>query len=152
MMIPEIISNFLLDCNMAVHSKCLQNIVAECHAKDDEVEIPPLFGSDLFEECEMEERSVPIIVQRCVEELEKRGLDFEGIYRKSGLQSQIRSFIDAHNTSKSRGADVDISSTVYPDPNVVTGALKQYFRSMPTPLTTYELYAELVQGASKLKQ
>ncbi|KAK9245320.1 hypothetical protein V1506DRAFT_538623 [Lipomyces tetrasporus] len=47
-----------------------------------------LFGVDIVKRTEMEGRRVPFIVTRCIQEVESRGMDFEGIYRKSGVKSQ----------------------------------------------------------------
>ncbi|KAK9352333.1 hypothetical protein V1523DRAFT_414264 [Lipomyces doorenjongii] len=47
-----------------------------------------LFGVDIVKRTETEGRSVPFIVTRCIQEVESRGMDYEGIYRKSGIKSQ----------------------------------------------------------------
>ncbi|KAK9361895.1 hypothetical protein V1504DRAFT_450603 [Lipomyces starkeyi] len=47
-----------------------------------------LFGVDIVKRTESEGRSVPFIVTRCIQEVESRGMDYEGIYRKSGIKSQ----------------------------------------------------------------
>ncbi|KAK9371022.1 hypothetical protein V1509DRAFT_615528 [Lipomyces kononenkoae] len=47
-----------------------------------------LFGVDIVKRVELEGRPVPFIVTRCIQEVESRGMDFEGIYRKSGIKSQ----------------------------------------------------------------
>ncbi|KAK9386802.1 hypothetical protein V1515DRAFT_603956 [Lipomyces mesembrius] len=56
-----------------------------------------LFGVDIVKRTESEGRSVPFIVTRCIQEVESRGMDYEGIYRKSGIKSQsdmIRSMFE----------------------------------------------------------
>ncbi|KAK7203790.1 hypothetical protein BZA70DRAFT_282098 [Myxozyma melibiosi] len=50
---------------------------------------PKLFGMDISERAAMEGRKIPMIITRCIEEVEVRGMDYEGIYRKSGIKSQI---------------------------------------------------------------
>ncbi|KAK9239960.1 hypothetical protein V1525DRAFT_261789 [Lipomyces kononenkoae] len=47
-----------------------------------------LFGVDIVKRVELEGRPVPFIVTRCIQEVESRGMDYEGIYRKSGIKSQ----------------------------------------------------------------
>lgn len=72
------------------------------------------------------------------------GMDMEGIYRKSGAASVIQTIRAAFE----RAAFEDSSFTYdLTDPDLdihaVTSTLKQYFRKLPNPLITYEVY-ELV--------
>lgn len=68
----------------------------------------------------------------------------EGIYRKSGSKTQT----DAVKEMFQRGDDSEISDQDF-DINAVASALKQYFRSLPTPLLTHVLYDRLIE-ATKL--
>ena len=38
---------------------------------------------------------------------------------------------------------------VYDDINIICGALKQYFRMLPIPVITFELYNKFIDAASK---
>ncbi|ETI20342.1 hypothetical protein G647_08376 [Cladophialophora carrionii CBS 160.54] len=99
-----------------------------------------LFGSELEQRAEFEKTTIPAIVKRCVEEVESRGMDVEGIYRKSGGNSQVQQVKDwFENPTK----DFDISDPDL-DIHAVTSGLKQYFRRLPTPLITYEVYDKLL--------
>ncbi|EEP78782.1 conserved hypothetical protein [Uncinocarpus reesii 1704] len=100
-----------------------------------------LFGSDLEQRLEVEKGVIPSIVTRCIEEVELRGMDVEGIYRKSGGSSQVQMVRDGFERSR----DFDISD---PDLDIhsVTSALKQYFRLLPTPLITYAVYDLLLDA------
>lgn len=68
------------------------------------------------------------------------GMDVEGIYRKSGGNSQVQQVRDAFehdpNTADISDPDLDI--------HAVTSALKQYFRKLPVPLITYDVYDQLL--------
>lgn len=64
----------------------------------------------------------------------------EGIYRKSGAASAIQIIRDGFEKSPS---DYDISDPDL-DIHAVTSALKQYFRKLPTPLITYEVYETVI--------
>jgi hypothetical protein len=44
---------------------------------------------------------------------------------------------------------VDVSVEKYGDINVVAGALKSFFRSLPEPLIPYELYDEFISAIGK---
>lgn len=45
------------------------------------------------------------------------------------------------------GDQVDLS--VYEDINIISGTLKQYFRMLPIPLITFDLYSKFIDAASK---
>lgn len=52
-------------------------------------------------------------------------------------------------TSFKDGEKADISVNVYEDINIITGALKLYFRDLPIPLITYDAYPTFIESASK---
>jgi hypothetical protein len=100
-----------------------------------------LFGSDLTMRCDLEKKRVPSIVSRCIEEVELRGMDVEGIYRKSGGSGQInqvRLGFEQSNEYDISDPDLDI--------HAVTSTLKQYFRRLPTPLITFDVYDSLLEA------
>ena len=67
-------------------------------------------------------------------------MDVEGIYRKSGGNSQVQQVKDwFENPSK----DFDLSDPDL-DIHAVTSGLKQYFRKLPMPLITYDVYDKLL--------
>lgn len=112
--------------------------------------LPVLFGSELEARCEFERRVIPSIVSRCVEEVEARGMDVEGVYRKSGGSGQVKSV----QLGFEKDGNFDVSDDDL-DIHAVTSALKQYFRKLPTPLITYDVYEQLLeagQTADKEKQ
>ncbi|EAW07564.1 putative Rho GTPase activator Rga [Aspergillus clavatus NRRL 1] len=99
-----------------------------------------LFGTDLEQRMEHEKSIIPAIVTRCIQEVELRGMDMEGIYRKSGASSAIQTIREGFERSPQ---DYDISDPDL-DIHAVTSALKQYFRKLPTPLITYEVYETII--------
>jgi Rho-type GTPase-activating protein 1/2 len=71
-------------------------------------------------------------------------MDVEGIYRKSGGNSQVQQVKDwFENPTK----DFDISDPDL-DIHAVTSGLKQYFRKLPTPLITPEVYDDVLNTTS----
>lgn len=54
-----------------------------------------LMGYDIERRIAYERTGVPLIVTRCIQEVEKRGMTYEGIYRKSGGRSQVSSIEEA---------------------------------------------------------
>ncbi|KAI1943459.1 Rho-type gtpase-activating protein [Ophidiomyces ophidiicola] len=102
-----------------------------------------LFGADLEQRLEVEKGVIPSIVTRCIEEVELRGMDVEGIYRKSGGSSQVQMVREGFERSR----DFDISDPDL-DIHAVTSALKQYFRNLPTPLITFDVYDLLLDASN----
>ncbi|KAJ3497828.1 hypothetical protein NLG97_g1600 [Lecanicillium saksenae] len=104
---------------------------------------PPttLFGSELTERAEHERRQIPSVVTRCIEEVELRGMDQEGIYRKTGGNSQVNQIKEGFEKSE----NFDISD---PDMDItaVTSVLKQYFRKLPMPLLTFDVYDRVLES------
>ncbi|KAM5348045.1 hypothetical protein ACJ41O_007869 [Fusarium nematophilum] len=104
---------------------------------------PPsvLFGSDLTERSDYERRQIPSVVTRCIEEVELRGMDQEGIYRKTGGNSQVNMIKDGFGKDE----NFDISD---PDLDItaVTSVLKQYFRKLPVPLLTFDVYERVLES------
>lgn len=107
-------------------------------------EIPgsTLFGTDLEARMEHEKSIIPAIITRCIQEVELRGMDMEGIYRKSGAASAIQGIREGFERNP---FDYDISDPDL-DIHAVTSALKQYFRKLPTPLITYDVYDTIIDS------
>ena len=79
-----------------------------------------LFGASLESVLDRESSGfpVPLIVKRCIEEVEKRGLDIIGIYRLCGSETKKNMLREAFEESPEI---VDLSSENVPDINVITG-------------------------------
>jgi len=100
-----------------------------------------LFGSELTARCEFEGRLIPSIVTICIQQVELRGMDVEGIYRKSGGAGQVKLV----QTGFEKDGNFDISDHDL-DIHAITSALKQYFRKLPTPLIVYDAYEPLLEA------
>lgn len=107
-----------------------------------------MFGNELANQVRSDGGSLPILVKQCVEAVEKRGLDFEGIYRKSGGASQMRFIQQAFD----QGDAIDLTDDdQFNDICAITSVLKTYFRELPNPLLTYELHNKFIDAMSKFK-
>ncbi|KAI9431433.1 hypothetical protein H4582DRAFT_2085110 [Lactarius indigo] len=81
------------------------------------------------------ENDVPKIVKICIEEVDKRGLDAEGIYRVSGRHSNVQEL--QHKLERSEEA---FSFNSYTDDIYsVASFLKLYLRELPEPLFKFPL-------------
>jgi Rho-type GTPase-activating protein 1/2 len=103
-----------------------------------------LFGSELVERADYERRQIPSVVTRCIEEVELRGMDIEGIYRKTGGSGQVKIIQEGFDKTE----DYDISDPGL-DITAVTSVLKQYFRKLPTPLLTFDVYDRILESTCK---
>ncbi|ORX39261.1 hypothetical protein BD324DRAFT_619059 [Kockovaella imperatae] len=103
------------------------------------------FGVDLGEQLARDGTEVPKVVEKCAAAIEAYGLDSVGIYRLSGTTSRVQALKAA--LDKDVGS-VDIMSDLWSaDINVVSGALKLWFRELPEPLLTYALYHQFIDAA-----
>ena len=139
-----------------------------------------------------ERSKVPLIVRQCVEEIERRGMEEVGIYRVSGVATDIQALKAAfdssecwewrgdphvHNTKDTAqnywlkayystrlqyymvfsdcllcctdNRDVSVMMREM-DVNAIAGTLKLYFRELPEPLFTDELYPNFAGGIGQL--
>lgn len=94
-------------------------------------------------------------VRKCIEVIESRGLDDQGLYRVGGVASKVNKLIQAALDSKK--LESDGSAALSFDINVeeweirtVTSALKQYFRNLQEPLMTFRYHIAFIAAASKL--
>lgn len=95
-----------------------------------------VFGAELRDLVHREstEKPVPLILQKTISEINKRGLKVEGIYRLCGSSSVKKQLRDEFESSSS---SVDLSSC--PDLHAISGVLKDYLRELPSPLITASL-------------
>ena len=71
-------------------------------------------------------------------------MDVEGIYRKSGGNSQVQMVKECFENDLD---DFDLSDPDL-DIHAVTSGLKQYFRKLPMPLITYDVYDLLLDATA----
>lgn len=136
-------------CAQVCHSRCLQNLPVSCnqpYTRSEEGQAdnvgPSMFGRSLTEQAAHEGRDVPLIVEKCIQAVEAFGMDYEGIYRKSGGTSQLKVITQLFE----RGNAFDLEDTDrFNDVSAITSVLKNYFRELPEPLLTFELYDELIK-------
>lgn len=81
---------------------------------------------------------IPYLVEHAIKVIEEKALLTEGVFRLSGSQTQI----DKLRAEFNSGVMVDLRTIA--DPHTVTGLLKLYFRELPEPLMTYDLYESFI--------
>lgn len=133
------------DCGFIAHKKCSELVPAKC--VPDLKKIRGIFGIDLTTIIQVQKSQsnhssseVPFIIIKCVQEVEKRGLRQEGIYRISGFADEIETLKLALDKD---GEKTDMSESSY-SVNVITGTLKLYLRLLPIPLVTFQAYPTFI--------
>ncbi|TPX36115.1 hypothetical protein SmJEL517_g01596 [Synchytrium microbalum] len=89
---------------------------------------------DLFFNIRLEiayDKTIPIVLSRCIEAVEARGLDREGIYRVPGKAVDRESLTSAFERDE---AAVDLTETGSYDVNAIASLVKYYIRQLPDPL------------------
>lgn len=125
------------DCKLTGHKKCISKVVVSCRDNSLIQQGKKVFGAPLERLVSKEER-LPAVLEQLMTAIEMKGLYVEGLYRKSATQSKINELKqrleeDRHNV------DLDDYGV-----HVWTAVLKSFFREMPEPLMTFQLYDEFL--------
>uniref|UniRef100_A0AAX7TIV2 Rho-GAP domain-containing protein n=1 Tax=Astatotilapia calliptera TaxID=8154 RepID=A0AAX7TIV2_ASTCA len=103
-----------------------------------------VFGCDLGEHLLNSGHDVPQVLKSCTEFIEKHGV-VDGIYRLSGIASNIQKLRHEFDSEQIP----DLTKDVYiQDIHCVGSLCKLYFRELPNPLLTYQLYEKFSEAVS----
>ncbi|MCI4387827.1 hypothetical protein PGIGA_G00078680 [Pangasianodon gigas] len=107
-----------------------------------------VFGVDAARVVEREATGlmVPLIIEKCIGEIERRGCQVVGLYRLCGSAAVKKELREAFERDSHA---VELSESNYPDINVITGVLKDYLRELPHPLISKPLYEAVLDAMSK---
>lgn len=107
-----------------------------------------MFGVDIQKVVEKENVGlmVPLLIQKCIMEIEKRGCQVVGLYRLCGSAAVKKELREAFEKDSKT---VGLCENQYPDINVITGVLKDYLRELPSPLITKQLYEAVLDAMAK---
>ncbi|TKC35756.1 hypothetical protein EI555_003121, partial [Monodon monoceros] len=130
------------DCGLNVHKQCSKHVPNDC--QPDLKRVKKVYCCDLTTLVKAHNTQRPMVVDMCIREIEARGLKSEGLYRVSGFTEHIE---DVKMAFDRDGEKADISANIYPDINIITGALKLYFRDLPIPVITYDTYSKFIEAA-----
>ncbi|KZT58861.1 RhoGAP-domain-containing protein [Calocera cornea HHB12733] len=139
-----------VECGIVSHARCQGFVKTPCRRSS--MDRPAsadstIFGRDLVEQVRIDAkespRLIPIIVEKCIDALEQRGMDYEGIYRKTGGSSQCKNITQLFE--KGNYDTFDLSDPqAFNDVSSITSVLKTWFRSLPNPLFTHALHDKFV--------
>ncbi|KAK2847422.1 hypothetical protein Q5P01_010421 [Channa striata] len=103
-----------------------------------------VFGCDLGEHLHNSGHEVPQVVKSCAEFIEKHGV-VDGIYRLSGISSNIQKLRHEFDSEQIPDLTRDVFRQ---DIHSVGSLCKLYFRELPNPLLTYQLYDRFSEAVS----
>ncbi|XP_053906730.1 rho GTPase-activating protein 30 isoform X2 [Cuculus canorus] len=103
-----------------------------------------VFGCDLAEHLQRSGQDVPQVLRSCTEFVEQHGV-VDGIYRLSGVSSNIQRLRQEFDADRcpDLGKDVFLQ-----DIHCVSSLCKAYFRELPNPLLTYQLYDKFADAVA----
>ncbi|XP_037292347.1 unconventional myosin-IXa isoform X2 [Manduca sexta] len=148
-------------CKLASHKKCYTKVSTLCrkdgvmpsaaivgavdaggHEQMGVVKRGKVFGMPLSE-LPTGETNIPVVVDRLITTIEMTGLYTEGLYRKSGLSSKVRELRRLLDERPEEGVErLDVFAV-----HVRASVLKSFFRELPEPLLTFDLYDDFMLAA-----
>ncbi|KAK5611953.1 hypothetical protein CRENBAI_005370 [Crenichthys baileyi] len=103
-----------------------------------------VFGCDLLEHLTTSNQEIPLVLRSCSEFVEQHGI-VDGIYRLSGVSSNIQKLRGEFESD----GNPDLNKDVYlQDIHCVSSLCKAYFRELPNPLLTYQLYDKFAEAVA----
>ncbi|XP_074709652.1 rho GTPase-activating protein 30 [Strix uralensis] len=103
-----------------------------------------VFGCDLLEHLQQSGQEVPQVLRSCTSFVEQHGV-VDGIYRLSGVSSNIQRLRQEFDGDRCP----DLQKDVYlQDIHCVSSLCKAYFRELPNPLLTYQLYDKFADAVA----
>ncbi|XP_074652324.1 N-chimaerin-like isoform X2 [Tubulanus polymorphus] len=132
------------DCGFNAHKKCSEKVPNDCIPAMKYVK--RVFCVDLTTLVKAENSPIPVVVEKCVKEIEARGVEAEGLYRVAGFHDDVETLKLAFDKD---GENADISESKYEDINTITSLLKSFFRELPIPLITFDAYPYFMEAVQK---
>ncbi|XP_040189420.1 rho GTPase-activating protein 30 isoform X2 [Rana temporaria] len=103
-----------------------------------------VFGCDLMEHLQLSGHEVPQVLKSCTEFVEEHGI-VDGIYRLCGISSNVQKLRQEFDLERLP----DLNKSPYlQDVHCVSSLCKAYFRELPNPLLTYQLYDKFADAVA----
>jgi len=143
------------ECGMCCHRFCIAQRPTECNVPAlERIRRPSfssnsVFGSELTEEVARSCSEAPVVIKKCLEEIEnwcKTHRDEAlSIYRISARTEEVNEIKAAFNMGEHD--QVNLSTL---DVHSIAGALKKYLRELPNPVIPVEMYSLFIDAAKEL--
>nr|XP_033781437.1 rho GTPase-activating protein 30 isoform X2 [Geotrypetes seraphini] len=123
---------------MSLAMKARQKVKRKGASKDQ------VFGCDLVEHLQFSGQEVPQVLKSCTEFVEQHGI-VDGIYRLSGISSNTQKLRQEFDIER----NPDLNKKMYlQDIHCVSSTCKAYFRELPNPLLTFQLYDKFADAVA----
>ncbi|XP_034024373.1 rho GTPase-activating protein 42 isoform X2 [Thalassophryne amazonica] len=83
-------------------------------------------------------------VRKCIDLVERRGINTMGLYRTGGVNSKVQKLMTTVFSSKAP-VDMDLDQQMW-DNKTITSGLKNYLRCLSEPLMTFRLHKEFIMA------
>ncbi|XP_078314826.1 unconventional myosin-IXb-like isoform X4 [Crassostrea virginica] len=131
-------------CRYTCHKRCVNKSTNQCKgAQDNQNPGSKVYGVPLAS-LVSDEHKIPVIVERLIVAIETHGMYTVGIYRKAGAIAKVKQLKQNIDSGKEDLTAIDIDE--YPI-HTITTVLKYFFRELPEPLLTFELYDDFLRTA-----
>ncbi|XP_035707142.1 N-chimaerin isoform X2 [Folsomia candida] len=121
-------------CGLTIHEACIAKVQHEC--EPDLTQFATIFGISLTLLVKATPGCrPPFLLQKCISEIDKRGLHVEGIYRISGSREasdRLKTLLERDRDSADLAGHSDIHS--------MCSIVKQFLRLLPEPLISEEVF------------
>ncbi|XP_071371323.1 rac GTPase-activating protein 1, partial [Centroberyx affinis] len=129
------------DCRVVAHPECKQKCLEGCSPTTPGASVQA--AKDTLESfAPVTHPRVPLLIVRCVNEIERRGLEERGIYRVPGGERLVKELREKYI----QGKGVLMLSKV-DEIHVVCGLLKDFLRKLKEPLITFRLHRTFMQAS-----
>ncbi|XP_074598061.1 GTPase regulator associated with FAK isoform X2 [Brevipalpus obovatus] len=92
-------------------------------------------------------------VRKCIQVIESRGLEDQGLYRIGGVNSKVAKLmqmaLDRRKLSSDGELELDVDNSDEMEIRTVTSALKNYFRNLPEPLMSFKFHNLFIAAAKQ---
>uniref|UniRef100_A0A915BD74 Myosin motor domain-containing protein n=1 Tax=Parascaris univalens TaxID=6257 RepID=A0A915BD74_PARUN len=132
-------------CRISCHKKCYSKITHCCTLSVQKAANATggrFFGAELNSLVD-DEQAVPVVIDKLFVAIELRALFVEGIYRKSAAIAQVR---NARRTIETAPKFDELCFDNVPV-HVISTLVKSFFRELPEPLITSDLYENFVNAS-----
>ncbi|GMR50173.1 hypothetical protein PMAYCL1PPCAC_20368, partial [Pristionchus mayeri] len=136
-----------IDCNQHAHTSCKKRLVVPCIPKSatparSKTPANSKIGPRLQEFCPPTAPMIPAPLIHCVVALERKGLEYPGIYRVPGNKAQVDRLLLELKTSRA------VPKLELQDIEVITGCIKQFLHQLRDPLIPKTSREEFVRAAT----
>ncbi|XP_060951229.1 rac GTPase-activating protein 1 [Limanda limanda] len=127
------------NCRLVAHPECKQKLMNGCSATAAGASAPM---DSLESFAPVTHPRIPRLIQECVTEIERRGLQERGLYRVPGGDRVVKELRDRFIQGKT-----SLMLSHIQDVHVVCGLLKDFLRKLNEPLVTFKLHRTLMEAS-----